>query len=295
MKNYSRDFIQYSDKKAKEESKNIALYLTIHITLYIILLFFFIFFTWYTVFVSTHKFYAVYGISMKGTLNQEISDTELHPEKLAYDGVYIDKLGKIKTGEIIVLDLTEEKSVIKRLMAQEGDYISIAVTKNDLGQDCFKFYRIENGTDLTDFDDSSAIVDETSGALGYTIYSESSWYSIHNTSVGANTKIEVDGKTVEYEDRFYYTFLKNEYGTSDSKYEYFVSNAGQIYVKVPQGKVFYMGDNRARSTDGRERGFADRKNVVGRCEFIVKDFSFWSRIGEVIKYYFAEVQDFFAR
>jgi signal peptidase I len=63
-------------------------------------------------------------------------------------------------------------------------------------------------------------------------------------------------------------------------------------VKVPEGCIFVMGDNRNRSTDSRfERvGFVDTRNVLGKVHFVTmpgKDGNYglrdWSRVGSVYR------------
>jgi len=292
---FSDDFIQYSNKKVKDETKNLTLYFITHITLYIVLLFFIIFFAWYTVFVTTHKFYAVYGPSMMSTLNSQIKPSEISvSRKTSYDAVYVDTLTKPKVFDIVVVERPNADSVIKRLMAVEGDYITIAKGKTESGEDCFYFYRIANGENIEEFSDDDAKLVENRGENGYNIYGYQDWFD--NREVSVDISVEVEGQvfTNNYEENFYLTFLDG-YGKTDVEFDYFVSNSGLIYVKVPEGKVFCMGDNRGHSTDSRENGFFDKNFVVGRAEFIIYNHNFVNRIWEVIKFYFSEVEKFFAR
>lgn len=302
MKDFNdEDFIRYSDKKVKEETHNLAFYLATRISFYIILLFFAIFFCWYTVFVSTHSFYAVSGPSMMSTLNGDITDEMLHTEDVSdvsYDAVYVDRFTSPKIFDIIVVSRPGTTSIVKRLMATAGDYVTIAKTSDADGGEHFVFYRIPNGSDLTTFTDEEAEVDELSGANGYSIYSAEDWNAERSTY-----SINVDGfSDFSYEDNFFYTFLADffigqESGNGDYEYEfeYHVSSQGLVYVRVPEGQFFYMGDNRGHSTDARENGFMNVDNIVGRAEFIVYDYNFGNRLWEVIKFYFREIEKFFAR
>ena len=138
--NYNNEeFIQYNKKKKKKETKSIALYLTTHITLYIVLIFFLIFFAWYTYFVATHRYYIVYGPSMKPILNDTIADDRAD---LGTDAVYVDTTGKIKVGDIVVIEnvSTESESIIKRVVAEEGDFVTIAQDNDGY----YYLYRIQS-------------------------------------------------------------------------------------------------------------------------------------------------------
>ena len=275
---FDNDFIQYSDKKVKEENKNLALYLSLTITLYIIVFFFAVFFTWYTVFVSTHKYYEVSGASMKPTYNESISDTDQNSK---IDAVYVNTSDPINVFDVVVIKRKNKDAIIKRVIAQAGDYVTIATGIYD-GNPCFYVYRISaeemSSLDVTVFEDESAKLVEN-GENGYQINTYSNWFA--NSSVVGN-----------YESSFYNVFLSPEV---ESNFEYFTSKDGLRYVKVPENKVFCLGDNRGHSGDSRVSGFYDVSNLVGRVEFVVYNHNFVNRLWEVVKFYFSEAEKFFAR
>lgn len=281
MKNFDSDFIQYSKEKVKNEKERLGLYLFTHIVLYILLIFFAIFFIWYTAFITTHKFYMVIGASMKDSLNSSLSLTDATGEE---DGVFVNCVAKVKLYDIVVVKKTgQKKNVVKRLTGFEGDYVSISAYVDENSNKTLYFYRIASGTDLTDFDDESARVDESSGVNGYKIYSYSNWTEEHGTITKGD---------ITYEEDFFLTFLQDFQAESE---DYFVSDSGRIYVKVPKGMFFCLGDNRAYSVDSRLNGFYDMSQIVGRVEIIVYNHTFANRLWVVVKYYFAAVEKFFAR
>lgn len=279
---YNRDFVEIKNDR-KNETGNLAVYLFTHIFLYVFILFFGIFFAWYTVFMTTHAFYAVKGPSMMPILNNQITLEQLHDyskegqDKLGeycYDGVYIE-YKEAEVFDIVVIDTTPKianDSIIKRVIAKEGDYVTIAKDEDDI----YRVFRIASGTNLENFTDEQAKLLEN-GENGY-MASHLDWDE--KTS-------EPDGD-FSYESEFYNTFL-------DEKEADFVSNSGLKYVKVPQGKVFCLGDNRGHSSDSRERGFFAESDIVGRGKLIVYNFNFANRLWEVVKFYFSEVEKFFAR
>ena len=278
MKFSGDNFISYNEKK-KEEIKSIAWYLTTHITLYIVLIFFLIFFAWYTYFVVTHRYYIVYGPSMKPILNEQVADND---ENSAMDAVYVNLYDRIEVGDIVVINdvSSSGESIIKRVVAESGDYVTIAKSGDN-----FYLYRIpksmmsqnSNGEKESLLSDSNAIVLENESSSGYeVIWDESSIY--------------VDGNYT-YEYKFYDRFFSD----SSFNYDYYTSQDGLKYVCVPDGYSFCLGDNRAVSADSRRYGFISNENMVGNVELIVYDYSFGNRVLEVIKYYYSQVEDFFAR
>ncbi len=297
MNDFNKDFIQYSDEKVKKEKKNIAYYLSTRIVVYILLIFFAIFFAWYAIFISTHAYYKVDGASMMPTLNAQITDEELQsllPEmlqELSYDAVYIDKTATVSVFDIVVIQESNGKNIIKRLMATAGDWITIAKAVGDDNEEHLYFYRIADGELDTTSDEEARL--EENGENGYSIYSHDDWDEYREVSSAS-----ASGKEHVYEKNFYNKFLSYYFANPNGEnlpYNYYVSSDGLVYVQVPEGMCFYMGDNRGHSTDAREDGFVDVSTIQGKVDIIVYDYNFVNRLWEVIKFYFSEIEKFFAR
>ena len=279
------EFIQDIDKKKKEETKSIALYLTTHITLYIVLIFFLIFFIWYTVFSVTHRYYIVEGASMQPYLNASIAPTDTSSSQ---DAVYVNLNGKIDVYDVVVIEGVSKTSpsIIKRVVAKEGDFVSIAKSGNS-----FFLFRIdaedmtlnENNEYTTLVSDENALVFENERNTGYEIRYDD-WNGVDERVYNG----------VHYDYGFYSQFIQGYVNESDT-YSYYVSSDDLIYVQVPENSTFCLGDNRAHSSDSRTYGFISYDNIVGDVEITVYNYSFVNRVFEVIKYYYYQVEEFFAR
>ena len=279
------EFIQDIDKKKKEETKSIALYLTTHITLYIVLIFFLIFFIWYTVFSVTHRYYIVEGASMQPYLNASIAPTDTSSSQ---DAVYVNLKGKIDVYDVVVIEGVSKTSpsIIKRVVAKEGDFVSIAKSGNS-----FFLFKIdaedmtlnENNEYTTMVSDENALVFENERNTGYEIRYDD-WNGVDERIYNG----------VHYDFGFYSQFIQGYVNESDA-YSYYVSSDNLIYVQVPENSTFCLGDNRAHSSDSRTYGFISYDNIVGDVEITVYNYSFVNRVFEVIKYYYYQVEEFFAR
>lgn len=285
LNKFDGDFIQYNKKKVKEEGNDLSWFLAIHITLYVLVVFFAVFFIWFTVFNTTHHFFAVKGASMKSTLNSSISNSD---GNTSIDAVYVNTTDKVEIFDVVVINRTNKESIIKRVMGLEGDYVTISkgsYTQNGEPFDTFFFYRISaeqmKTLDKENFDDEDAKLVEDNNQNGYSIYGYKDWAESNYAELA-----------IKYETTFYDTFINGKDTTTD---DFFVSKDGLIYVKVPEGKFFALGDNRGHSSDSTENGFYSVSNIDGVVEIVVYNYNFASRLWEVVKYYFSEAEKFFAR
>lgn len=289
LSNFNGDFIQYNKKKVKEEKENLSWFLVVHITLYVIVIFFAVFFVWFTVFNATHHFFAVKGASMKSTLNSSISNVD---STTSVDAVYVNTQNDAEIFDVVVINRSGGDSIIKRVMGLEGDYVSISegsYTQNGVTYKTFYFYRISaekmKTLDKSAFDDEDAKLVEDNNQNGYSIYGYKDWGE-------SDQRYRDDESGIFYEETFYNTFISGKDTTTD---DFFVSNNGLVYVKVPEGKFFALGDNRGHSGDSTENGFYSVSNIDGVVEIVVYNFNFVNRIWEVVKFYFSEAGEFFAR
>ena len=219
----------YKDDKKDKISKRVFTMLV-----YILLVVFFVFTTISFVFQTRYKFILVNGVSMQNTLNDKCGDTQGFQ-----DGVYVRLTKDVDYNDIIVLEkVGEETTIIKRAMAFEGDKITIAKLEID-GEESFRFMRMKRGSNELE------VLDESEYIKSYEDWDKGQLYE----TVG----------DIKYEKNFYQTYLKNG-STVKETYQ----GVEYEFAVVGEGRVYYMGDNRARSKDCRETGTAPHDKIVGR-------------------------------
>ncbi len=188
-------------------------------------------------FYFNYKYYPVQGRSMQPTINPEpfvVANGEVYQ-----DGVFVEKTHDIKVNDIIIIKLPIFKNtIIKRVIALEGDKISIAKHGDLQGE--YRLSVIRKGSDTVERIEEDYIKS----------YLE--WSAMeYQTYQGMN-----------YQQDFYNTYLRSgDYTMVD----------GQLFYTLKKDEVFFMGDNRANSTDARALGPCNVNQVVGVVRVTIKD------------------------
>ena len=65
-----------------------------------------------------------------------------------------------------------------------------------------------------------------------------------------------------------------------------------VFFQIPEGDVFFMGDNRTGSFDARASGTTSQKNILGYVVKVVYEGTFIKE--DPIKWTFQQIKDFFS-
>ncbi|MBP3344707.1 MAG: signal peptidase I [Clostridia bacterium] len=242
---------------------------------------------------ANYTYITINGISMQPTLNPDpylLVKTVNGIRKSDYvqDGVYIRETQDIDYNDIIIIaNIFADKTIIKRALAFDGDYITIARIETDDGQNEYRFMRVKENT-------STVEVVEEEYIKSYQVWS--------NAYTVSQSQRPQDPSTAEivYEPLFFNSFYNKGY--ESRLFSVHEADGEQVrFFKVPDGQFFYMGDNRTNSTDGREKGTTKVDNIVGKVVKIVSNGTdypgnnFWwlNRLGGLISVLWDDILRFF--
>ncbi len=261
---------EYIDKQVKKFPRTIFYVFLVYFVLFAIYI------GWYIYFRNTYELSEVDGTSMQNTLNPNISS-----ENDGDDLVYINTIKQLERFDIVVInDKNADGSdikLIKRVIGMPGDYVTIK--KADDGYFHVFMLNYETG-EIYSLNESY-------------VKSYSDWTygpdSVYDSSVA------VLGE--EYELRFYETFIANPQYAQENV----VLVEGVYFFKVPDNEIFYLGDNRGRSSDSRVRGTAKLEKVEGVAEIILPGGAeegvnlLAIKVEALFSYYWNRLENFFSR
>ena len=232
-----QDYPRYKNFKDEFEDKKLEkLFYKVLICIFIIYLLIFVV---STVFYSKYAYVSVYNVSMQSTLNPDIKNGDQ-----TQDAVYIKYTDDIDYGDIVIIksDVSpRSETIIKRALAFDGDCVSI-LKINNAYRLCVKYKDDENVKIL----DEEYVKD----------YNE--WSLFAEKKIG----------NVVYEKNFY----DNARAFGYLIYTFYVDGIGNAtFFQVPENQLFYLGDNRAHSTDARDLSTTELSNIEGKVIKIVRN------------------------
>ncbi len=253
---------EYIDRQVKKFPRVVFILFLIYFLLFAAYI------SWFIYFKSTYGISRVEGTSMQNTLNPEAQN-----RTDGDDMVYVNHSKDPEMFDIVIIESKNNDDdiyLIKRALGFGGDYITIMQGEDD-------YYHVYKYDELTN---EPVPLDEPY------VKSEQDW--------AMYVSYTLDGG-VKYESKFYNTFLSRS-----SKYQ--IMEAGGIkYFQVPMREIFYLGDNRAVSSDARERGTAKLSKVQGVAEIILPDANkpganvLGIKIKAILSFYWQKLTAFFTR
>ena len=202
-----------------------------------------------------YTYVSINGMSMQPTLNPDPYIDGISQQAIQ-DGVYIRNTQDVDYGEIIILEnVIKDKTIIKRVLALGGDYISIVKVEDD-GASEFRILRMKDGSNQIE------IIEEDY------ILSYRSWVNMYyNEDLTTPQDPQTD---VVYEPAFYSKFDGDGYESRIVTVSGLGGQDVKMY-KVPENNVFFLGDNRAYSQDSRALGTTTTENIMGSVVKIVRN------------------------
>lgn len=254
---------EYLEKQAKKFPKALFYAFFVYFVVFAIYMISYVCFTY------TYELSEVHGQSMQNTLNPYISSQDD-----CHDLVYVNTKKSPERFDIIVVkdvgNSGDTIKLIKRAIGMPGDLITIVKDESD------KYYHVYY---------ADAEKEEVYRSNEEYVKSYEEW-----SKIKPSCKIN----NVTYEDEFHSKFI-----ASGDYVTHVIDN--MVFFEVPQDCVFYLGDNRARSSDSRIRGVGKLADVEGVADIILHDAGrtdanvFGIKFRAIFSFIWDRLNEFFAR
>lgn len=216
-----------------------------------------------------------------------IPSASMHPTLLEHDHILVNKFvyrfREPKLADVVVfkapLDATpgeiKEKDFIKRVIGVPGDLVRISPGHVLIGEseynhddlrDMLRGYAQENraGECRVKLVESRVLVD---GRLVSSAEVASAAGKPDARVKVVPGRVYINGKAIN--EPYIAEDPDNAYPVASTRdQDYIVMKGGEQHIKIPEGKLLVMGDNRNDSNDSRYWGVLDRDRVLGKAMFI---------------------------
>jgi len=210
-----------------------------------------------------------------------IPSPSMHPTLLEHDHILVNKFiyrfKEPKLGDVVVFKAPPEadrdgveRDFIKRVIGVPGDQVRITPGSVTVGNEDYDRSKLRNelagpGSEgvvkLTDdgvFVDGKRITDdEVAAAMG----------RADEKVVVVPGKVYINGKAIE--ESYIAEDPDEKYPRDNTPREWLeVDDEDHLVVKIPEGRLLVMGDNRNNSNDARYWGLLERDRMLGKAMFI---------------------------
>lgn len=226
-------------------------------------------------FENGYGYVTIQGTSMQPTLNPD--PVYIQGQGTFQDAVFVKYTKDVDYGDIVIINIPEPNnenySIIKRVIAKEGDYISIVklpiIQENGQVEWQYRTLRQKSGSNIVEILQEDYI-------LSYQTWS--SWQGYQGAQTGRieNGNLVVE-REMEYEPSFFVNYLQEseckvlQFSYNNQTYQAQFFCVGQDKAEDDPDQIFFMGDNRTGSTDARVTGTRDVDHIVGKVVSIVKN------------------------
>lgn len=261
-----RKAVKNNEGDEKVEKKSLSRPFFIVFITYLVI--FFVCYSCYLAFISTYTLSVVEGRSMQPTINPNTTAQEQKD-----DIVYVNRKKTPEKGDVVIVSF-KERTLIKRLIATEGEWVSIFKWTDG-------YYHVAH----QEVGSSDVNVLYEDYILSYEQWTNERYSKLSNG--------------IEYEASFYGKFIEDgNYNVKTIELA-----VGEVtFIQVPDDHYFYLGDNRGISADSRSNGTTNKKDVIGVGEIIVHDgnklsgiWKFTAKLKAIFSHFWSETVSFFAR
>lgn len=252
---------------------------------------------------NNYRYIPVTGTSMQPTINPEptlVYNEERKKYEERQDAVFIKVTKDISVNDIVIIqeDPNNDDTIIKRVIAMDGDMITILIDNfSDRADNLFHTFVVRKGTSTLERFDESFIAEEDLASWS----SSSVKVSSTNPLLGSSTKFSYDRLLYSY----YFSgesshLIEGRHPGTVVTYE--INGQKALFYKLADDEIFFMGDHRSVSSDARMRGTVSRDKIVGKVvDFLHDAYTYesngtlwWRRLSSMFSYFWAGTENYFA-